>query len=90
MRLGRGGQPLGFPRRQDRRGERAGDVVAGEAVLGELGGGSGHLGKPPLVAEQGGEAGMQPGPLAGQQVGIDGLAEQRVPERVSAAAIGHQ
>ena len=37
-----------------------------------------------------GQPSMQPGPLTGQQVGVDGLADQRVPERVALVAVGHQ
>ena len=33
---------------------------------------------------------MQPGPLPGQQVPVDGLAQQRVPEDVAFCAVGHE
>jgi hypothetical protein len=48
-------------------------------------------GKPWLVGECEGVAGMQPGPLAGQQVSIDNLPQQRMPEFITIlAGLGHQ
>ena len=90
VRLGRRGQPLGLLAGLHRRGERAGDVVAGQAVVGQLGRGAGHLGQAPLVGQQLGQQPVQPGPLPRQQVGVDGLAQQRVPERQAVAAVGDQ
>src|ERR1700735_47631 len=49
---------------------------AARAVVRELGGGAGH------VRQQAGEPGVQAGPFARHQVGVDRLAQQRVPETV--------
>ena len=38
--------------------------------------------QPGIGAEDLGEAGVQPGALAGQQIVVDGLADERMPERV--------
>jgi len=58
--------------------------------MSQLGRGARDFGQPALVSEQVGQAGVQPGPLAGQQVGVDRFPQQRVPERVSLLAIGHE
>ncbi len=47
-----------------------------------------HRGKSPLVGKQFGQPRVQPGPLAGEQVSVDGLTKQRVPECVPCRAIG--
>ena len=90
VRLGRGGQPLGLLRGPDRRGERARDVVAGQAVMGQLRRGPRHGGEPARVGQQLGEPGVQPGPLPGQQVGVEGLPDQGVPEHVPVRAARHE
>ncbi len=90
VRLGRGGQPLGLLPGPDRRGEGSRDVVAGQAVMGQLGGGPRHGGEAARVGQQLGEPGVQPGPLAGEQVGVERLADQGVPEHVAVRAARHQ
>ena len=82
--LGGGAEALGLVAGPDRGGERAGDVVAGHAVVRELGGGAGH------AREQAREPGVQPGPLPRHQVAVDGLAQQRVPEPVAVGPVGGQ
>jgi len=89
VRLGRRAEPLGFLSGPDRRGERTGDVVAGQAVLGQLGRGS-RPGQPLLLGQQCAHRAVQPGPLARQQVPVDGLAQQGVPEDVALRAVGHE
>ena len=89
VRLGRRAQPLGFLPGSDRGGEGAGNVVAGQAVLGEFGGRSRHR-EPLFIGEQRAHRGVQPGPLPGQQVPVDGFAQQRVPEDVAFGAVGHE
>ena len=59
-------------------------VVGAAGVLGQLGGGADRA---PLV-QRGDEVGVQPGPLARQQVVVDRLAEERVAEGVGPAAGG--
>ena len=76
VRFGRGAEALGLDAGLDRGGERAGDVVARHAVVREFGGGAGH------ACQQAGEPGVQAGPLSRHQVGVDRLAQQRVPESV--------
>ncbi len=88
--LSRGGQPLGLLPGPDRRGERSRDVVTGQAVVGQFGGGTRHGGQPARVGQQLGEPGVQPGPLPGQQVGVERLPDQRVPEHVAVRAAGDQ
>ena len=64
-------------------GAQCGVEVVGEAgVPGQLGGRPGCA----AVGQRSGVLGVQPDPLAGQQVVVDGLAEQGVPERVAALA----
>ena len=89
VRLSRRAEPLRFLPGLDRCGERAGDVMAGQAVLGQLRGGPGQR-EPLLVGEQRAHRGVQPGPLPRQQVRIDGFAEQGVAEDVALRAVGHQ
>ena len=89
VRLGRRAQALRLLTRPDRRGERPGDVMAGQAVLGQLGGRSGH-GQPVLVGQQRAHRAVQPGALARQQVAVDGLAQQGMPEHVALGAVGHE
>ena len=89
VRLGRGAQPLGILPGPDRRGERAGNVMAGQAVLGQFRGGARHR-EPLLVGEQRTHGGVQPGPLPRQQVRVDRLPEQGVPEHVAFGAVGHE
>ena len=61
--------------------ERGVEVHRRAGVPGQLGGGAGRG----AGGEGGGVGAVQPDPLPGQQVVVDGLAEQRVPERVVAA-----
>ena len=82
VRLGRRAKLLRFLPGLDRSGERAGNVMAGQAVLGQLRGGPGQR-EPLLVGEQRAHRGVQPGPLPRQQVRIDRFAEQGVPENVA-------
>ena len=82
VRLGRGAEAVGLDAGPDRGGERTGDVVAGHAVVRELGGGTGH------AREQAREPCVQPGPLPRHQVGVDRLAQQRVPEPVPVGPVG--
>ena len=42
------------------------------------------------VGQQFGQRRMHPGPLPGQQVGVGGLAQQRVAERIALVAVGDQ
>ncbi len=56
--------------------------------MGQLGGRPRHRVQPLLVGQQAGQRRVQPGPLAGQQVGVDRLAQQRVPEHVALLAVG--
>ena len=58
--------------------------------MGQLGGGARVGGQPVLVGQQPGQHTVQPGTLAGQQVGVDGLAEQRVPERIAVRTVRDQ
>ncbi len=90
VRLGRGGQPLGLLACPHRRGESAGNVVTGQVVVGQLGRRAWYGGQPCLVGQELGQPCVQPGPLAGQQVGVDRLADQRMPERVPFVAVGDQ
>ncbi len=89
VRLGRGAQLLGILPGPDGRGERAGNVMAGQAVLGQFRRGARHR-EPLLVGEQRAHRGVQPGPLPGQQVRVDGFAEQGVPEDIAFGAVGHE
>ncbi len=73
--LGGRSDPLGHPPRLYGGPQRPGEVVAGEIVVGQLG----------RRGEQAGERGMEPGALARQQVGVDGLLQQRVAEGVAVA-----
>ena len=89
VRLGRRAEPLGFVAGPDGGGERPRDVVAGQAVLGQLGQGSRH-GQPLLLGQQRAHRAVQPGSLAREQVTVDGLAQQGVPEHVALGAVGHE
>ena len=73
----------------DRGGERARNVVAGQAVLGQFRGRSRHR-EPLLLGQQSAHRAVQPGPLAGEQVRVDGFPQQRVPEDVAFHAVGHE
>ena len=84
VRLGRGAEPACLVPRADRRGERPRHVVAGQAVVRQLGGGPRH------VRQQGREPAVEPGPLARQQVVVDRLAQQRVAEGVAVGGVRHQ
>ena len=66
----------------DGRAQGGVEVVGEAGVPGQLGGGPGCT----AVGQRGGVLGVQPHPLARQQVVVDGLAEQRVPEGVAALA----
>ena len=63
--------------------------MAGQAVLGQFRGGARHR-EPLLVGEQRAHRGVQPGPLPRQQVRVDGLPEQGVPEDVAFGPVGHE
>ena len=64
-------------------------AAAGRAgVLGQLGGRSGH-GQPVLVGQQRAHRAVQPGALARQQVTVDRLAQEGMPEHVALGAVGH-
>jgi hypothetical protein len=84
--LGGRGTVLGLPRRPHRSGQRERQVVRGHRVVGELG----RRALLPVLGEVLGVAGVQPAALAGQQLGVDRLAQQRVPEDVGIARVGHQ
>ncbi len=84
-----GGRPdaLGVVGGLQGRGERLGQVVALAVVVGALGG----TVRPAVrTAQQPGERAVQPGPLAGQQVGVDRLAGEGVPEGVGVAVVGDE
>ncbi len=59
-------------------------------MVSQFGRGPRDIGEPLIVGQQLGEPGVQPGAFARQQVGVDGLAEQGVPERIAMVAVGHQ
>ena len=63
--------------------QRPGSVVRVIPVMGLLDQPPAGGDQPGIGAEDLGEAGVQPGTLARQQVVVDGLADERVPERVS-------
>ncbi len=88
VRLSRRRELLSLLSGPDGGGERPGDVMARQAVMGQLGRRSRHGVQPFLVGQQARQRRVQPGPLAGQQVGVDRLAQQRVPERVALLAVG--
>jgi hypothetical protein len=90
VRLGGGAEPLGLHTGPHGRGERARDIVTGQVVMGQLRRGAWVGGQPVLVGQQPGQHAMQPGTLAGQQVGVDGLTEQRVPERIAVRTVRDQ
>jgi hypothetical protein len=54
------------------------------------GGRAGPVAELRALGEGGGDPGVQPGPLAGQQVGVDRLLGERVPEAVGVAGVGLQ
>ncbi len=58
--------------------------------MSQLGGGPGHGGQPTRVGQQLSEPGVQPGPLPRQQVGVESLPDQGVPEHVAVRAARHQ
>ena len=64
-------------------------VVRGVPVVGDLGRGAAGGDQMRLGLDGGGEAGVQPGVLAGQQLVVHGLADQRVPELVVTVPVGH-
>ena len=78
QRLGRGQDRLGLLGRPHRRGQRANQVMAGQAVVGQLGRGAVGAG-----GQQAGVGGVQAHLLTRQQVAVDRLLEQRVPEGVA-------
>jgi hypothetical protein len=75
---------LGLQPRLHGGGQRTSWVVGPDPVVGEPGrqGDPVGLGEVGTLAEQAGEGGVQPGALAGQQVGVQRLLGQRVPEGV--------
>ena len=78
----------------DGRPERLGEVVGREPVVGELGGRSPALscaGSVPCggFGEPVGDGVVQASPLAGQQVGVDDLREQRMAETVGPGPVVH-
>jgi hypothetical protein len=85
VRVGGRGEPLRLPARPDGRAEGPRDVVARQVVVSQLGGGSwnGQLG----AGQQRRQRGVQPGPFAGQEVGVNGFAQQGVPERIAVRAV---
>ncbi|MGA4729983.1 hypothetical protein ACPB67_21400 [Micromonospora taraxaci] len=64
-------------------------VVRGVPVVGDLGRGPPGGDQVRLRLDRGGEAGVQSGVLAGEQLVVYGLADQRVPELVVTVAVGH-
>ena len=82
----------GVAGRPDQRGQPAGQVVAGQAVPGQLG----RRGRAVLavgvgLGQQARVGGVEAGPLARQQVAVDGLLEQGVAEPVAlGGGAGHQ
>ena len=84
-----GGGVVGRP---DQRRQPAGQVVAGQAVPGQLGRrGRGVVAEGSAVGQQPRVGGVQAGPLARQQVAVDGLLEQGVAEPVAlGGGAGHQ
>jgi hypothetical protein len=84
--LSKGVHPLGGGGRPDVGGQGAGLVASGRPVVGEP--------RRPACRrafsldtgfQGGGQGGVQPDPLAGQQLGVDRLGEQRVAEQVAVA-----
>ena len=90
VRLGGRAEPLGLRPGPHRRRERSRDVVAGQVVLGQLGRGTRVGGQPFLIGQQPGQHAVQPGALTGQQVPVDRLTQQRVPEGVPVRAVRDQ
>jgi len=70
----------------DARDQRGRQVVRVPGVAGELGGRAERRGTAVAVGQHLDVPAVQPHPLAGQQVVVHGLAEQRVPEPVGALA----
>ena len=68
--------------------ERLRVVVRGVPVVGDLGRGAAGRDEVRRGLDRGGVAGVQPGVLAGQQVVVHRLADQRVAELVSAVGVG--
>ncbi|RAN93753.1 hypothetical protein GUI43_06575 [Micromonospora noduli] len=64
-------------------------VVRGVPVVGDLGRGAAGGDQMRLGLDGGGEAGVQPGVLTGQQLVVYGLADQRVSELVVTVPVGH-
>ena len=87
-RLRRGPQPLGLVRGGDPRDEGPGQVVAAAGVVGELGGGGGRAPGGEGTGDGPGVGGVPPDALAGEEVLVDRLVEQGVPERVAVLAVG--
>ena len=69
------------------RDQRPRVVVRGVPVVGDLGRGAAHRDQVRLGLDRLGVAGVQPGVLAGQQVVVHRLADQRVPELVAAVGV---
>jgi hypothetical protein len=77
--------------RPDQRGQPAREVVAGQAVPGQLGRQGVAVAVGGGLGEQAGVGGVEPGPLAREQVAVDGLLEQGVAEPVALGGrAGHQ
>ncbi len=73
----------------ERRAQRASSVVRGVPVPRQLAGQRGRAAFAPLgmLGEQLGEPGVEPYPLAGEQVVVHGLAHERMPEQVRLAVL---
>lgn len=85
--LGGRTDPLGVVRGLQGGGQCLGEVVALPVVVGALGG---VLGGPAAPGEQPRERAVQPRPLPGEQIGVDGLTCEGVPERVRVVVPGHE
>ncbi|CAM5724493.1 hypothetical protein SVIOM74S_00696 [Streptomyces violarus] len=85
--LGRRAHPLGVVGGFQGGGQRLGEVVALPVVVGTLGS---ALRGPALPGEQPGERAVQPRPLPGEQIRVDGLTGEGVPEGVRVVAPGDE
>ena len=81
----RGAPGRGLLRSQEAHAERDGEVVRGHRVVGD---GGRRTGTRVRALEFGGIGAVQPGSFTGQEIGVHGLAEQRVPESVGRRGLG--
>jgi hypothetical protein len=89
--VGRRVRAGGVARRVHGRGERQRQVVRGVGVMGERSGGGALAARERRVALEGVRVrAVQAGALAGQHVGVDRVAHQRVAERVTALVCDEQ